>query len=540
MPVSRKLKSSPNDKPKSQSFFARLASLGVLALVGVLFGAALGECLLRLTGFVEPHLITYDSARGWALMPGGGGWQGEEGGTYVAINRYGFRGPNRSLKKPKGVFRVAVLGDSFTEAQQLPYEQTFSGVIERELAQCPVIAGRKVEVLNLGVDSYGTAQELLTLREQALAFSPDVVVVAVFTGNDIRNNSVDLEGDKCRPFFDERDGILVPVGPFAESPTFKLSCMARFLSRYSQVLNLMGEAKSKLRETQRRLAAPRKSAAIKPTPANSRPASAASEPAVGPAAASTVVSARSEKPPQLAGGPAASSSPPERQRHEAGLNDMIYLAPANPTWRRAWSVTEAELAAIARDARARGARVLVVTLSVAIQVYLDPRVPAAYARELGVADLFAPERRLAAAAVRDGYPELNLAPLMAAYAQSHHAFLHGFANTSLGWGHWNALGHRVGGELIAQRICTDLSSAPDLPQSRLLGTPGPADRWASSAVSRGKLSLLRRACNACGLRRLGVVQAYLLVPGAALVLSASFRPTHRPVGRRATLAACYS
>ncbi len=475
MRAGRKRKPPSNDMPNSRGLFARLVSLSVLVLVGVILGAALSEGLLRLAGFVEPHLITYDSVRGWALMPSGRGWQREEGGAYVAINRDGFRGPERSLKKPKDVFRVAILGDSFTEAQQLPYDRTFSAVIERELSRCPVlsgrkveVSGRKVEVLNFGVDSYGTAQELLTLREQALAFSPDMVVVAVFTGNDIRNNSLDLEGDKCRPFFDQRGGALVPVGPFTESPAFRLSCMARFLSRYSQVLNLMGQAKSKLRETLRRRAAERASATPKPAVARSGRASAAPRPAVALAAPSAAAATQGGKPAGLAGAPgaaAAASSRLARGRHEAGLNDMIYLPPADQTWQRAWSVTEAELAAIARDARSHGARVLVVTLSIAIQVYPDARVPAAYARELGVADLFAPERRLAAAAARDGYPELNLAPLIAAYAESHHAFLHGFANTTLGWGHWNELGHRVGGELIAQRICAELSRPPAPPQS---------------------------------------------------------------------------
>lgn len=389
-------------------------------------------------------------------MPGGHGWQREEGNAYVEINRQGFRGPERSLKKPKGVFRVAILGDSFTEAQQVPYEQTFSAVIERELGRCPLLSGRKVEVLNLGVDSYGTAQELLTLSQQALAFSPDVVVVAVFAGNDIRNNSLDLEGDKCRPFFDNRDGTLVPVGPFMQSPTFKFSCMARFLSRYSQVLNLLGEAKSRVREALRRNA-------VEHAHAGHPDAGG------GAAAARAATDGASEQQQATGAAPAKtglSTPPPERGHHEAGLNDKIYLPVTDRTWERAWSATEGDLNAIARGARAHGARVLVVTLSIAIQVYPDPRVPAAFAHDLGVPDLFAPERRLAAAAERDGYPELNLAPLMAEYAQTHDVFLHGFANTTLGWGHWNALGHRIGGELIAHRICADLRKTPPPPEGQ--------------------------------------------------------------------------
>jgi hypothetical protein len=43
---------------------------------------------------------------------------------------------------------------------------------------------------------------------------------------------------------------------------------------------------------------------------------------------------------------------------------------------------------------------------------------------------------------------------MADYAEQHHVFLHGYDAEHLGQGHWNATGHRVAGELIAQRLCT--------------------------------------------------------------------------------------
>ena len=58
-----------------------------------------------------------------------------------------------------------------------------------------------IEVMNFGVDGYGTAQEFFTLLEDVWQFSPDIVVLAFFPGNDVRNNSVILKGDKCRPFF---------------------------------------------------------------------------------------------------------------------------------------------------------------------------------------------------------------------------------------------------------------------------------------------------------------------------------------------------
>jgi hypothetical protein len=45
-----------------------------------------------------------------------------------------------------------------------------------------------------------------------------------------------------------------------------------------------------------------------------------------------------------------------------------------------------------------------------------------------------------------------LAPELQQYAEQHQAFLHGFGS-DLGNGHWNSDGHRVAGELLAQKLC---------------------------------------------------------------------------------------
>jgi hypothetical protein len=46
---------------------------------------------------------------------------------------------------------------------------------------------------------------------------------------------------------------------------------------------------------------------------------------------------------------------------------------------------------------------------------------------------------------------ITLAPELQAYAEKNGSFLHGFGS-NLGNGHWNAVGHRVAGELIAQKL----------------------------------------------------------------------------------------
>jgi len=58
----------------------------------------------------------------------------------------------------------------------------------------------------------------------------------------IRNNSVVLEGDKCRPFYLEQADGLALSRPFEGSFWFRMGCIMRFESRHSQVLNAAGKA----------------------------------------------------------------------------------------------------------------------------------------------------------------------------------------------------------------------------------------------------------------------------------------------------------
>ena len=385
-----------------------LASLG-LALFGVLFALTFGEVALRVSGFAGPDLYNYDYWRGWGLRAGAAGWQRSEGDAIVSVNRYGFRGPAVTPEKPAGVYRIAVLGDSFTEAQQVNYHQSFSAVMQRRLGECPAMDGRKVQVLDFGVDGYGTAQEYLTLKHFVWKFSPDAVVLAIFTGNDIRNNSVVLEGDKCRPFYVFRDGKLVLGGPFDDSTMFRLNCMARFESRRSAVLDLVGSLHGYIMNIKRRL---------HPKP-----------------------------------------NPRHIVRTERGLDYTIYSAPADQVWRDAWAVTEAEIEMIHQSVAGHGAQFFAVTLANPMQDIPDPAMRARYMKQLGVSNLFYPDFRIKALGERDDFPVLNLAPPMQQYADSHHVFLHGFSNTQLGSGHWNAEGHRVAGRLIAAWICQHLADS---------------------------------------------------------------------------------
>ena len=86
---------------------------------------------------------------GSKLRPGIKGHFLKEGGGYVRINSDGLRDREHSLSPPPNTLRIAVLGDSFTEAMQVNREEAFWAVMEKDLQGCGNLRGRQVEVLTL-------------------------------------------------------------------------------------------------------------------------------------------------------------------------------------------------------------------------------------------------------------------------------------------------------------------------------------------------------------------------------------------------------
>jgi hypothetical protein len=139
------------------------------------------------------------------------------------------------------------------------------------------------------------------------------------------------------------------------------------------------------------------------------------------------------------------------QQLTAGLSGKLYRPPEDDAWRNAWAVTEALMARAATSARGEGARFVLTTLSNPIQVTPDLDTRAAAARDLGVPDLFYPDRRLAEFGRRSAIPVITLAKRLAAQAAGSGVSLHG--RKSFAGGHWNETGHRAAGDILARELC---------------------------------------------------------------------------------------
>ena len=92
--------------------------------------------------------------------------------------------PSREFVRARrqGIFRVVLLGDSFA-AGSVRQDVNFASGIERLLPD--------VEIYNFGLSSLGPRDYRIILETEALSFNPDVVLVAIFVGNDLTDVPVD-------------------------------------------------------------------------------------------------------------------------------------------------------------------------------------------------------------------------------------------------------------------------------------------------------------------------------------------------------------
>lgn len=93
-------------------------------------------------------------------------------------NNSGMRDYEYAVQKPKGVFRIACIGDSVTYGVGVSLEQTYCKILERFL-NLRVNDGRRYEVLNFGVSGYNSLQEAIVVEKKAMKYNPDLMLVGV-------------------------------------------------------------------------------------------------------------------------------------------------------------------------------------------------------------------------------------------------------------------------------------------------------------------------------------------------------------------------
>jgi lysophospholipase L1-like esterase len=410
--------------PKAAGVFRIACQRGLLLAAGLLIACLLAEVGLRLATIrFDASLFTPDPDLGWALRPNAEGWNMSDGEEYIRINSDGIRDKERRVPKPPHSFRIAVLGDSVTEAIQVTLEDTFPSRLERQLAHCPSMQGRTVEVLNFGVAGYGTTQELLMLRGKVRKYQPDLVLLEFYFGNDLSDNFRELDYTKPggRPYFVEKDGRLVLDDSFQHLPemqpgAIRLHNWLADLMNHSRLLLLLESAKTKLHNI-RGETAPKRDPLL-----------------------------------------------PENY-----IQTVMYVPPRSPYAVQTWRVTEGVLPMLRDEARSQGAGFLLLDIPMSMQISADRQRQQDFMRKAGIDTLYYPNQRLESFAQQHGIPYLSLLNPAANYVLQHHQ------SVTVSAGHFNEVGHRIVADVLYDYVCNRVD--------QLLGHPISTNRLESSMKS---------------------------------------------------------
>ncbi|NES78720.1 MULTISPECIES: SGNH/GDSL hydrolase family protein [unclassified Okeania] len=343
-----------------------------------------------------------DPNRGWAGNPNATAfWQGEGIPSELKMNSGGFRDYERSKTQPENGLRIALLGDSFTEALHVKLEDTYGAIIEQRLQQCPVLKDRKVEVMNFGVQGYGTAQQLMTLRHHVWDYAPDLVILVFYAGNDLRNNYRALEHDHLRPYFVYKNGQLVEDMSFRdlkfwERDRYNFS-IVDFLPFWSvqnyRILQLIRKVDIDAKRRQ-------------------------------------------------------------FEKDYSEINLAFYKEPqSNYDWEETWKVTEGLIKLMRDEVYDKGSDFMVITASDSYQVLPDIQKRDGFRKSLNVPNLFYPDIRLKNFGKEENIPVYNLAGPIWDEAKKTGKCLHGFDNAVPCGGHWNIAGHKFVGEIMGNYLC---------------------------------------------------------------------------------------
>jgi hypothetical protein len=93
--------------------------------------------------------------------------------AFASANPFVFTDRPRTAAKPKGVYRIAVLGDSFIWGDGLPYEKVWSHKLEQQLTA----AYDSVEVISWGHNGWSTRDEFIFFKEHGIDFDIDLLII---------------------------------------------------------------------------------------------------------------------------------------------------------------------------------------------------------------------------------------------------------------------------------------------------------------------------------------------------------------------------
>ena len=366
------------------------------ALIGLIVALGLAEIALRVVGNPTQMLYRPDPYFGWGHTPGDSFQRVTNGRSVeIQINSLGLRSPETAYEKKPGTMRVLVLGDSFTEAFQVPAESIYPSRIEQLLN---TRNAREYEVINAGVAGYGTDNALLFYRHEGYKYDADVVLLSLYVGNDIRNNWYRLDtidsGGLRKPYFSPGpDGLELNMYPFDRHSSLTTRIKI-FLNRNVRLYSFARELRDRLRSR------------------------------------------------EIPAGRGDDGAPPT-----VPLDMQLFDSSVNENWEIAWSVTEQLIGMLRDEVEAAGQRFVVALIPTKAQVhrhYWQAFLADMEGLDLSDFRLDWPTERLRRILESRGIEFIDLAPAFREQAAAADSELYIPDD-----GHWNEAGHDIAAATIA-------------------------------------------------------------------------------------------
>lgn len=368
-------------------------------MIGGIVALLIAELALRTLGVTSKLVYSPDPHYGWRHNAGDEFfWTTESRELEIRINALGLRDNEHSYEKPENTSRILVLGDSFPEALQVRLEDAFSEVLETTLNKQ---VGRRAEVINAGVSGFGTDNALLFFSHEGYKYSPDIVVLTFYVGNDVRNNWAPLEeqdsGGPRKPYYDiGPEGLRLNRYPFDRDDGW-IGPVKLFLARHSRVYGFVRESWNRF-------------------------------------GTRMIEAGRNDK----------------AQAAETRIPLDLPLFQSDPPreWDEAWQLTGAILRELKAEVARHGGQLLVVTVPAAFQVHSEiweERLASNGSLRHIEWSLEKPNANLSQICKEEGIANLDLLPMMRAEAGISDSLLYFFHDN-----HWNEAGHHFAATRVAE------------------------------------------------------------------------------------------
>lgn len=154
----------------------------VLLFSSLIFALLLAEIALRLLGIGYGNSPLESHPRLHHIHPSNYSYfvhdpAGEYGGHRIYFDEFGYRIPDPVIEfdNSKTERKIAFLGDSFTEGNEVAWQDSFIGLIQKE--------NPSVVVRNYGVSSYSPILYLAQARKELVDFRPNDVILQLYSND---------------------------------------------------------------------------------------------------------------------------------------------------------------------------------------------------------------------------------------------------------------------------------------------------------------------------------------------------------------------